>query len=64
LKPEDFSAENFRNAITRGFYNTNQEIFTADFDCNLSGSTLISVFIHENKLYCGNVGDSRAIIGK
>ncbi|KAL4506865.1 hypothetical protein ABPG72_001286 [Tetrahymena utriculariae] len=64
LKPDDYSPDNMKNAINRGFYTTNHEIFAADFDCNLSGSTLISVFIHENKLYCANVGDSRAVIGK
>lgn len=64
LKPDDYSSDNIKNAINRGFYTTNHEIFASDFDCNLSGSTLISVFIHENKLYCANVGDSRAVIGK
>lgn len=52
------------NALNRGYFTTNQEILTADFDTNLSGSTLVTVFIHENKVYCANVGDSRAVIGK
>jgi len=30
----------------------------------LSGSTLISVLIQHNKLWCANVGDSRAILGR
>lgn len=28
-----------------------------------SGSTLISVLIENGKIYCSNVGDSRAILG-
>ena len=28
----------------------------------MSGSTVVAIFIHEDKLYCFNVGDSRAII--
>lgn len=64
LRANDYSADNIKTAVTKGFSLTNQELFAADFDTNLSGSTLISVFIHENKLYCANVGDSRAVIGK
>ncbi len=29
-----------------------------------SGSTIISCYLLHNKLYCANVGDSRAIIGR
>ena len=28
-----------------------------------SGSTMVSVLMQERKLYCANVGDSRALIG-
>jgi serine/threonine protein phosphatase PrpC len=33
-------------------------------DLSFSGSTIISCYMMHNKLYCCNVGDSRAIVGK
>eukprot|EP00359_Climacostomum_virens_P003835 CAMPEP_0204918048 /NCGR_PEP_ID=MMETSP1397-20131031/15787_1 /ASSEMBLY_ACC=CAM_ASM_000891 /TAXON_ID=49980 /ORGANISM="Climacostomum Climacostomum virens, Strain Stock W-24" /LENGTH=307 /DNA_ID=CAMNT_0052091139 /DNA_START=277 /DNA_END=1197 /DNA_ORIENTATION=- len=35
-----------------------------NFDVSYSGSTLISVFIRGSSLFCANVGDSRAVLGK
>lgn len=32
-------------------------------DLTTSGSTMVSCYIDHNKLYCANVGDSRAIMG-
>lgn len=29
-----------------------------------SGSTIISCYLNHNKIYCSNVGDSRAILGR
>ena len=31
---------------------------------SFSGSTVVTTYLHQNKLYCCNVGDSRAIIGR
>ena len=31
---------------------------------NFSGSTIIACYMLQNKIYCCNVGDSRAILGK
>lgn len=31
---------------------------------SFSGSTVISCYLQQNKLYCANVGDSRAILGR
>ena len=33
-------------------------------DLSFSGSTIISCYLIHNRLYCANVGDSRAILGK
>jgi serine/threonine protein phosphatase PrpC len=50
---------------------TNKEIWQSDIETNLSGSTMVSILIKKNKvfyykiilkLYCANVGDSRAIM--
>lgn len=32
-------------------------------DLSTSGSTMVSCYLSQNKLYCANVGDSRAIMG-
>ena len=42
----------------------NNEILNGKFDCNLSGSTLSLTLIHGSKLYTGNVGDSRSVLGQ
>ena len=36
----------------------------SQIDLNFSGSTCISVYFHKTSLFCANVGDSRAILGK
>jgi serine/threonine protein phosphatase PrpC len=34
-----------------------------NIDLSTSGSTMVSCYLLQNKLYCANVGDSRAIMG-
>ena len=36
----------------------------SNLDFRFSGCTLISVFLSFNKIYCINIGDSRAIVGR
>ena len=50
------------NALGTSFSMTNKAICNSKIDSELSGSTCITAIICGNKLYCGNVGDSRAII--
>ncbi|EGR31955.1 protein phosphatase 2c, putative [Ichthyophthirius multifiliis] len=66
LKENDtqITPDYIKNSILSATKQTNQEIFQSNIDSYLSGSTFVSVFIHENKLYCSNAGDSRAIVGK
>lgn len=42
----------------------NKEIGSKDFDTNFSGSTFISILFRGKKLWCANVGDSRALLGR
>lgn len=49
--------------IYKAFQNTFQALIKeTQIDTHTSGSTVVSVYIHENKLYCGNAGDSRAVL--
>lgn len=64
LKPDAISVDSLKQTIDRAIYTTNHEILASDFDTNLSGSTLVTVTIFQNKILCGNVGDSRAVVGK
>lgn len=42
----------------------NSELQKQDFDVNFSGSTFVSVLIRGKKLWCANIGDSRAFIAR
>eukprot|EP00347_Sterkiella_histriomuscorum_P005738 403355459 len=58
------SDKNKRTAVlTEGFLKTSFDIRRRSFDCNYSGSTVVTVMVTGNKLICANVGDSRAILG-
>jgi serine/threonine protein phosphatase PrpC len=36
----------------------------SNVDMNFSGSTVVTCYLYQNKLYCCNVGDSRAVMGR
>jgi serine/threonine protein phosphatase PrpC len=42
----------------------NIDLCHQDFDVNFSGSTFVSVLIRGKKLWCANIGDSRAFIAR
>ena len=52
------------NTIKDSFQKTHEDILDRSFDTNYSGTTVCSVFIYGKVLFCANVGDSRAIIGR
>lgn len=41
---------------------TNQQLLDSDINTELAGSTLIAVFVYNERLLAFNVGDSRAIL--
>ena len=43
---------------------TNEALLASDINTELSGSTLIAVFLYRDIIYSFNVGDSRAILVK
>jgi protein phosphatase 2C family protein 2/3 len=58
----EFETGDMVGAIREGYLKMDMEMMeNASFKLETSGSTGIIVMIRDNKLYCGNVGDSRAI---
>jgi serine/threonine protein phosphatase PrpC/serine/threonine protein kinase len=55
-------SNNMNKIYTQAFLKSNKSLKTSSIDDSLSGTTAISVFLKGDKLYVGNVGDSRAII--
>ena len=52
-------------ALTKAFDNAyDKMIRESHVDMSFSGSTVIVCYFLQNRLFCCNVGDSRAIIGK
>ncbi len=54
--------QNMPEILKQGFFRTNAQLATSNIDARFSGSTLVSVLISGEKLWCANVGDSRAIL--
>lgn len=53
---------NIEGAIRKGYIDFDEEMATdEEMREDLAGTTAICVIIKDNKLFCGNVGDSRAI---
>ena len=53
-----------REILWTSFSKTNEELFSSGIDISFSGSTTVALLILNNKLWCANVGDSRAILVK
>ena len=51
-------------SIGRAFYFVNKKLAGSSIDTSMSGTTANVVIIIEDRLFCANVGDSRAIITK
>lgn len=46
----------------KAFVGMHGEMMKLNFDSHLSGSTVCSVVFDGNKVFCSNVGDSRAVL--
>ncbi|KAI9346439.1 phosphatase 2C-like domain-containing protein [Zopfochytrium polystomum] len=62
----EFKARNYRAAIKNGFLATDQDLRTnPEYIRDPSGCTAVTVLITDDgKIFCGNAGDSRAILSK
>lgn len=57
-----FKENNLTDAIKKGFLGIDEDMLDdEEMKDELAGTTAICVIIKDNKIYCGNVGDSRAI---
>ena len=64
LSSSPYLLQNPNRAIFNSASKLNREICSKEFDTNFSGSTFISVLIRHKKLWCSNIGDSRALLGR
>lgn len=59
---ENVSKEQLMQSFGIALKRINNELFQGNIDVSLSGCTLNAVYIAKEKLYCINIGDSRAVI--
>jgi serine/threonine protein phosphatase PrpC len=64
LNSSPYLLSNTNRAIFNSASKLNREICSKEFDTNFSGSTFISVLMRHKKLWCANIGDSRALLGR
>ena len=53
-----------KRALNSAILQCNAELKGINLDINFSGTTLILVLIRGKKIWCANVGDSRAVLGR
>jgi len=62
LQRKEYQDGDFANAMKQGFLEfDNAMLKDEQMRDELAGTTAVTVLIKDNKLYCGNVGDSRAV---
>ena len=54
--------EYIQGELYLAFEKTNQELLESDINTELSGSTVVAIFLYQDKIFSFNVGDSRAIM--
>ena len=54
-----------KDSLTKSFEITNKALYNdSGIDIYFSGSTCVTVLIVGNKIFCANVGDSRAVLAR
>ena len=62
LSQEEYANGDIDEALKQGFLQIDQDMLTdPDMKEELAGTTAISVLLKDSKIYCANVGDSRAV---
>lgn len=62
LNLKSLQTDTIQQCFMNAFRRTNNDIKHQTFNSLLSGSTLTSIMLDKNHLYCANVGDSRAVL--
>ncbi|KJE94976.1 protein phosphatase 2c [Capsaspora owczarzaki ATCC 30864] len=61
----EYQQGNFQGALETGFLQTDEDMMKdANMRYDTSGCTAVAVLIKDNTVYCGNAGDSRALLSK
>lgn len=55
--------QNVKDSLYLTYKQLFEELIKSEIDITFSGSTAVTCFINENKIYVANSGDSRAVIG-
>lgn len=63
-RDEPLNTDEICIAFNNSFLDCNEELFSGILDIRFSGSTCVTVLTLGQKLFCANVGDSRAIVVK
>ena len=50
------------NYFRKSFTKIHDDLMRMNFDCHLSGSTAAALLFDSKKIFCANVGDSRAVL--
>ena len=50
------------NSLRESFIKTSKELEDSGIDINFSGTTTCILYLHEHRLFCANLGDSRAVM--
>lgn len=62
LSQEEYAAGKIEEAIRKGFLQIDQDMLSdADMREELAGTTAIAILVKDQRIYVGNVGDSRAV---
>ncbi|KAL4513107.1 hypothetical protein ABPG72_017792 [Tetrahymena utriculariae] len=64
LRNNDFEYQAVKQAITQAYLNTAQDLQESNIDTQFSGSTSVLLYLNQNRIWCANLGDSRAICAK
>jgi serine/threonine protein phosphatase PrpC len=56
--------KDIKDALIKAHSKVSDEIMQSGIDVNFSGSTCVSVLLRNSSLFCSNVGDSRAVLGR
>ena len=48
--------------LRKTYLKVHEELMKSSFDCHLSGSTACAMLFDSKKIFCANVGDSRAVL--